>query len=78
MLLAGLRAEELRTPNVEDILTTDHGAAIIQVKGMGVKPRSVPIESELLAVFEAYLVSRIIRCQGSEKLNTATGSVLAR
>lgn len=77
-LLAGLRAEELRTANVGDIRTTDHGAAIIQVKGKGGKARSVPIESELLAVIEAYLVSRIIRCHGSEKLNTATGAILAR
>ena len=60
-LLAGLRAEELRQANVGDLRTTDDGAAVIHVTGKGGKERSVPIESELLSVIEAYLGSRATR-----------------
>ena len=57
-LLAGLRAEELQRADVGDIRTTDDGAAVIHVKGKGGKERSVPIETELLSVIEAYLDNR--------------------
>jgi integrase/recombinase XerC len=77
-LLAGLRAEELRQADVGDIRTTDDGAAVIHVKGKGGKERSVPIESELLAVLETYLDSRAIRFPQAEKRRAAEGSGLAR
>jgi len=72
-LLAGLRAEELLRADVDDIRTTDDGAAVIHVKGKGGKERSVPIEVELLSVIEAYLHSRAIRFPGmaKRKANTA-------
>jgi integrase/recombinase XerC len=44
-LLAGLRVDELRQADVDDIRTTDDGAAVIHVKGKGGKGRSVPIEA---------------------------------
>ncbi len=60
-LLAGLRAEELRSIDIGDLRTLDHGGALIYVRGKGGKVRSVPIEAEMLAVIEAYLASRAIR-----------------
>jgi integrase/recombinase XerC len=48
-------------PMSGDIRTTDDGAAIIHVKGKGGKERSVPIETEMLSVIEAYLASRAAR-----------------
>lgn len=77
-LLAGLRADELRQANIGDIRPTDHGAAVIQVKGKGRKPRSVPIESELLTIIDTYLDSRLTRCPGTEKRSLTTGSGLTR
>jgi integrase/recombinase XerC len=77
-LLAGLRAEELLRADVDDIRTTDDGAAVIHVKGKGGKERAVPIEVELLSVIEAYLGSRAIRFPGMAKRNTdAAGSPLS-
>jgi integrase/recombinase XerC len=66
-LLAGLRADELRQADVGDIRTTDDGAAVIHVKGKGGKERSVPIETEMLSVIEAYLASRAARFRGATK-----------
>jgi integrase/recombinase XerC len=60
-LLAGLRADELRRADITDIRTSNHGAAVIHVKGKGGKERSVPIEAELLSVIETYLHSRATR-----------------
>jgi len=78
LVLAGLRAEELRRANVGDIRTTDDGAAVIHVKGKGGKERSVPIESELLSVIQTYLDSRALRFPDAEKRRTTAGSGLAR
>jgi integrase/recombinase XerC len=66
-LLAGLRAEELLRADVDDIRTTDDGAAVIHVKGKGGKERAVPIEVELLSIIEACLDSRAIRFPGMAK-----------
>lgn len=71
-LLAGLRAEELLRADVGDIRTTDDGAGVIHVKGKGGKERSVPIETELLSVIEAYLDSRAIRFPGTGKRKTTS------
>jgi integrase/recombinase XerC len=77
-LLAGLRAEELRQTNVGDIRTSDHGTAVIHIKGKGGKERSVPIEAELLSVLESYLDSRALRLPDAETRRAASGSGLAR
>jgi integrase/recombinase XerC len=66
-LLTGLRADELRQCDIGDIRTTDHGGAVIHVKGKGGKERSVPIEAELLSVIETYLESRATRFPGATK-----------
>lgn len=66
-LLAGLRAEELRQADIGDIRTTDHGGGVIHVKGKGGKERSVPVESQLLSVVEAYLESRAARFPSTTK-----------
>jgi integrase/recombinase XerC len=76
-LLAGLRAEELRQADVDDIRTTDDGAAVIHVKGKGGKERAVPIEAELLSVIEAYLDTRAIRLPGTLKRIKPTDSPLS-
>ena len=61
VLLACLRSEELRLADISDIRTTDNRSATMHVKGKGGKERSVPIETELQSVIEAYLDSRAIR-----------------
>jgi hypothetical protein len=78
-LLAGLPAEELGQANVGDIRSTADGAAVIHVKGKGGKERSVPIETELLSVIEAYLDSRTIRFPDARKHKpNAVGSSLSQ
>jgi integrase/recombinase XerC len=77
-LLAGLRADELCQSDIGDIRTTDDGAAVILIKGKGGKERSVPIEGELLAVIEAYLETRAIRCPSATKRRSDGGSPLSR
>jgi site-specific recombinase XerD len=77
-LLAGLRAEELRTLNVGDIRTTDTGGGLIRVTGKGNKDRAIPVEAGLLAVINDYLVSRAVRFPDTQKRTAATPSVLRR
>jgi integrase/recombinase XerC len=72
-LLAGLRADELCQADIGDIRTTDVGAAVIYVKGKGGKERSVPIETQLLSVTEAYLESRAVRFPGATKRRSDVG-----
>src|SRR4029077_14110199 len=67
VILAGLRSEELRVADIGDIRTTDNRAATIHVRGKGGKERSVPIETELQSVIEAYLDSRAIRFPAGTK-----------
>ena len=55
-LLAGLRADELRQCDIGDIRTTEHGGAVIHVKGKRGKQRSVPIEPNGLCVQPPTLV----------------------
>ena len=60
-LLAGLRLDELRRADVGDIRTSPGGGAVIHVRGKGGKDRAVPIEADLLSVFDDYLYSRARR-----------------
>jgi integrase/recombinase XerC len=60
-LLAGLRAQELRSANVGDLRVTEDRGGVLRVRGKGNKDRAVPIESALIAVLNAYLVSRAAR-----------------
>ena len=81
--MAGLRAEELCQADIGDIRTTDDGAAVIHVKGNGVKgnggkERGVPIEAVLLSVIETYLESRANRLPGATKRKAdVAGSALS-
>jgi len=72
-LLAGLRAEELRSAEIGDIRTTDGGGGVIHIRGKGGKDRSVPIEADLLAVFNEYLSSRARRFPRATKTSSAAG-----
>jgi integrase/recombinase XerC len=61
-LLAGLRVDELRRADVGDVRgSTSGGVAVIHVRGKGGKDRPVPIETDLLAIIEDYLDSRVRR-----------------
>jgi integrase/recombinase XerC len=61
VLLAGLRAQELRGANVGDLRVTQDRGGVLHVRGKGNKDRIVPIEPALIAVLNAYLVSRAAR-----------------
>ncbi|OBJ87776.1 MULTISPECIES: tyrosine-type recombinase/integrase [Mycobacterium] len=57
ILLAGLRAGELRAANVGDVRLTEAGG-VIHVRGKGNKDRAIPIEAALIDVLSDYLASR--------------------
>jgi integrase/recombinase XerC len=64
---------------VGDVRTTDHGAAVIHVKGKGGKEPSEPIEAELLSVIEAFLTSRTVRFPGAaQRKADVAASALSR
>lgn len=59
-LLAGLRADELRSANVGDIRRTDDGG-VLHVRGKGNKDRRIPFGTELLELLDDYLRPRRTR-----------------
>ncbi|GAA1463546.1 tyrosine-type recombinase/integrase [Williamsia maris] len=60
-LLAGLRAEELRSSDIGDIRTNGDGSGVISVRGKGGKHRNIPIEASYLDVLRIYLQTRARR-----------------
>jgi integrase/recombinase XerC len=62
-LCAGLRLSELLALRTGSLLGRP-GERRVEVLGKGGRPRTVPIEPELDAVLERYLVSRAQRCPG--------------
>lgn len=70
-LLAGLRAQELRGANVGDLRVTQDGGGVLHVRGKGNKDCAMPLEPALIAVLNAYLVSRGARFPATARLRAA-------
>lgn len=70
ILLAGLRAGELRAANVGDVRLTEAGG-VIHVRGKGNKDRAIPIEAALIDVLSDYLASRGTRFAAASRAGRA-------
>ena len=66
-LLAGLRAQELRSANIGDIRLTEDRSGVLHVRGKGNKDRRIPVEEALVRVVECYLDSRAVRFPADTK-----------